>query len=153
MKEKYIPAPEVEKVAMELIAKYHPHLAEAKIAYVFKKDSWSKNGKWILGSAHKCSEKEKLLHGYDFIITINRDSWMLFTEDKREAVVDHELCHCGKSEDGKYILVPHDIEDFAAVIRRHGLYKEDVKHFTQVLRQVSLFDEGPGPNLRVVGSE
>lgn len=147
----YTLAPEVEEVAKGLISRHHRHLCDAKIAYVFKKDSWNKNGKWVLGSAHKCSEKEKLLHNYDFIITINYDSWRIFDEVKQEAVVDHELCHCGKDKDDKYVIISHDIEDFAAVIRRHGLYTEDVKAFGMAINQVSLFNEGP--NLRVVGSE
>ncbi len=50
VKEKYIPAPEVEEVAKGLISRHHRHLCDAKIAYVFKKDSWNKNGKWVLGS-------------------------------------------------------------------------------------------------------
>lgn len=148
MKEKYIPAPEVEKVARELIVKYHPHLVEANIAYVFKKDSWSKNGKEILGNAHKCSEKEKLLYKHDFIITINHNAWIRFDNNKREAIVDHELCHCGRDVEGKYCSIPHDVEDFADVIKRHGLYKNDVKQFGMAIRQVSLFDK---PDLKVVG--
>lgn len=137
----YMPAPEVATLAMSLIEKYHQHLTNAKIAYVFKKGTWNKNGKEVLGSAKKCSEKDKILHNYDFIITINYEAWARASKIKRQAILDHELNHCGVNEYGEYIFVPHDLEDFASVIRRHGLYKDDVRTFAMTLKQVSLFDE------------
>jgi hypothetical protein len=36
------------------------------------------------------------------------------------------------------VIAPHDVEEFAAIIRRHGLWKEDVKLFARAVRQCEL---------------
>jgi hypothetical protein len=146
---KYEIAKDVQNLAETLIAKYHPHLVDANIAYIFKTDTWKKNGKTILGSAHRCSEKEKLLHGYDFIITLNHFVWATVDVKTKMAILDHELCHCGWNDDeAKFILVPHDLEDFVDVVRRHGLYMPDVEAMGRAMHQLNLFEK---PNLKVVG--
>ena len=38
---KFIEAPEVEKIAKELIYKYHQHLSDLAINYSFRTNSWS----------------------------------------------------------------------------------------------------------------
>jgi hypothetical protein len=131
-------------LANEIIGQYHPRLKNERIAYVIKYGAWTKNGKDVLGNAHKCSEKEMLLTGYTFIITLAGVLLML-PENVIRAVIDHELSHCGveKNEDGqtKRYIIAHDLEDFAQVIKRYGLYSEDVKYFIQQIKQISIFDD------------
>lgn len=131
-------------LANEIIGQYHPRLKNERIAYVIKYGAWTKNGKDVLGNAKKCSEKEMLLTGYTFIITLAGVLLML-PENVIRAVIDHELSHCGveKNEDGqtKRYIIAHDLEDFAQVIKRYGLYNEDVKYFIQQIKQISIFDD------------
>jgi len=111
MKIRYSMAPErVIDIANEIIRQYHNELKKEKIAYVIKNDTWLKDGKEILGNAKKCSEKETLLTGYTFIITINA-KLLSADENLLRAVIDHELSHCGidideNGERQRYIWYP-----------------------------------------------
>lgn len=43
-----------------------------------------------------------------------------------EALIYHELLHIGIDGE-KYSVIPHDLEDFKAVIDRYGAHWSDVK--------------------------
>jgi predicted LPLAT superfamily acyltransferase len=71
-----------------------------------------------------------------FVIEIAFDAWEILEKEQRVALVDHELCHCMMDEDsGKLIMHPHDLEEFNAVVRRHGLWQPDVVTFARTLRE------------------
>ena len=128
---RFTDASAVQYIAARLIGKYHTHLAEAKIAYRFRHGTWKLNGRTIFGKATKISGLNKELSGYDFAITINADYWHTMKPEIQEALVDHELSHCGagiEDADGnpKWIIYPHDTEDFVSVIRRHGLWTPEL---------------------------
>ncbi|MDQ7790047.1 MAG: putative metallopeptidase, partial [Clostridia bacterium] len=123
---KFVDAPEVEKIAHDLLEEHHGHLAEARVCYLFRLGPWASKGDVVLGKAYKVSDRDKYLHGYDFLIVINKDYWPALTEDQRVALVDHELCHCSRGEDTsdgfpKWEIRNRTVEEFVEVIRRHGL--------------------------------
>lgn len=130
-------------IANEIIEKYHPELKDEKVAYIIRYSTWTKNGKQVLGSAKKCSEKETLLTGYNFIITLS-NLVLNMPSNTIKAIIDHELSHCGVDEDDygekKRYIIGHDLEDFAHIIKRHGLYSEDAKYFMEQTKQISFFD-------------
>jgi len=145
-------APEVEKVAKKLIQKHHPHLIEANIIYLFRRGTWTSRRKACFGNAEKANPKLKYLtDGTDFIITIHYETWQMLPPSAREALVDHQLCHCSRGDDDKHgnptwYIEPHTVEDFAAIIRRHGLWAEDLKMIVRALEankthQTELFTE------------
>jgi hypothetical protein len=139
------PAPEVQQIADELIPQYHPHLEDALLLYVFTDQQRTRNGKQVLGTASKLSAKERYLlqaaaplHPQDlpdlrpaFLLMFAGALWPQLTEAQRVALVDHELMHCGA--DGA--LVPHDVEEFAAIIQRHGLWTPDVQAFAVAVQE------------------
>lgn len=145
-------APEVSEIAWELIEEYHEGLSEAKIRYLSRSGkSWASKGKTVLGRARKLSGELRHFTGdFDFLIVVNREHWLNLTPGQKRALVDHELCHCGRTyrDDGgwTWTVVPHDTEEFAGVIRRHGLWQEDVKLLAKAIRecrdpqQATLFD-------------
>jgi hypothetical protein len=57
------------------------------------------------------------------------------------ALVDHELCHAwalaDQDEDNdeadpvKLSLRPHDLEEFSCIVRRHGMWREDIEDFVE----------------------
>lgn len=122
-------APEVEEIARQLIGKYHTHLAEARILYLFREGKWSSQDRTTWGKAVKVSDRDRYIHGYDFLVIINEEVWHELDEPAREALVDHELSHCGQKENGTWCVWGHDLEDFAAVVRRHGLWNENVRRY------------------------
>ncbi len=143
--DKFIVAEEVEPIARRLINEVHPGLAEATILYLFRNGEWSSKGKDVLGQAAKVPEHWKCLYGYELMIVINARAWINLSERQKAALLDHELSHFCKEEDkkgyAKYSVVPHDVEEFSGVIERHGLWKNDVKRFAEVVQtQLSIIE-------------
>lgn len=151
---KYFEAPQVEQIAQELISKYHQHLIDfsVKIRYVFVDKTPSSQGKEVWGTCRKISGLNAYLEGEDpdgdpfFVITISKDVWDILPHDKRVALVDHELCHASAEvkEDKKQkesdievehpvklSVRPHDLEEFVCIVRRHGLWRDDIEAFVE----------------------
>lgn len=134
------PADDVEEVAHELIPKYHSHLANAEIAYLFYNKEIKRKGKRIAGTAETCGKKVKALCDKDFVITISYPVWKDLEDEQRLALVDHELEHClvTEKEDGsmKCSTIPHDMEEFNAIISRHGLYHAGLEMLSNTILEV-----------------
>lgn len=165
----YKRAPEVEEIANELIAKHHTHLVNERIEYVFRSTVQKQGGKEIWGKARKISglnaflsrslrDTEMTIEAGDnvvafdpsedyFVIEIAGDVWKFLKPEARVALVDHELTHCGVDwdDEGKkrLVLYPHDLEEFAEVVRRHGLWRQDIKAFFHVAQQLKLVEDEP----------
>ena len=142
----YIPATEVQLLAARLIDRVHGHLAEANICYLFRTGKWESKGKVIYGKAEKVSQKWNYLTEHDFIITINHEAWQCATEGQKKAILDHELTHCEKGEDSdgnpKWLIIPHSVEDFPSIIRRHGLWSRDLQNMIKAheeYKQATIF--------------
>jgi len=144
--DKYIEAPEVEKIARELIPRHHSHLVEANIKYEFRTDAWLSKGRFVLGKTEKASDKLRFRTGYDFFIVVNWQAWDQMTTKERLALVDHELCHCGRGLDDDFgnpswTLEDHDFTEFASVVSRHGMWNTDLRrlqHAQQQYEQLTL---------------
>lgn len=161
----YSPAPEAEAIARELIADYHPHLETQRVDLIFRSEAAKKHGKFQLGAARKVSGLPAYLdHAASqraqgrlgrhvgpplgcedfFVIELAQPEWEHLTPAQRRALVDHELCHLGVDEDGNSSIVSHDVEEFGAVLERHGLWEPDVSQFIRAgARQLGLFESVP----------
>lgn len=158
---KFDPAPEVEKIAEDLIPKYHQHLLDfnVRIRYVFANKTPKSKGREVWGTCRKISGLNAFLEGQGdpgepfFVITISRDVWGVLPQEKKVALVDHELCHAWAevkqakeeadvSQDEvddqietdnpvKLSVKPHDLEEFSCIVRRHGLWREDIEDFVE----------------------
>lgn len=138
------------KLLDQLVRDHHPDLIDAGIALMWrfglKPDS---DGKITLGTCQKVTDKMKELASadYAFVITLNHTFWTALetSDQQRAALLDHELCHAVlcKDEDGEsifddrgrptYRIRKHDIEEFSAIVARHGCYKSDLEAFAQAL--------------------
>lgn len=139
--------------AQEIIEKYHPHLAEASIAFVFRSEAGSSMGKFVIAKASKFPEKLKPLvdTDYDFLIWVSEEDWNKFDYEKRCALIDHELCHCGGNIDDGWTMVAHDVEEFSEIIERHGLWRKELndmvdaaEKYTQLKLKVEDIDKPRG---------
>jgi len=128
--------------------KYHHETRKARIALAWrialKPD---KDGHLILGLCQRTSDLLKEFAAYDFVILLNKEVWQdkEFTDEKKRALIDHELCHCGvqynkkgkqkKDERGRYCFRTrkHDVEEFRDIVKRHGLWKHDLEMFAEEL--------------------
>lgn len=142
------PASEVARVAEELIGAHHPDLAAAPIVYVFRTPASKSHDRIVLGRAIRVTglraflvalaagevpddEERRMSTDYTFyVMEIAREEWLDATPAARAALVDHELCHFRIDEEtGELMIRAHDIEEFNAVVARHGEWKWDVSLF------------------------
>lgn len=146
----YRPAAPVERIAGALIAKHHHHLDDVRIEYVFRSEHTNSNGKAVMGKARKISglnaylsqplDPDETPAGDEvdyFVIEIAEDIWAVLDAGQRIALVDHELCHCTTefNDQGDLVLKikAHDLEEFRAVVDRHGLWQPDLTAFAEVI--------------------
>lgn len=151
----YASAPDVAHIAGDLIATVpdHADLAGVDIVYVWRDKAAKSKGRTVLGKARKVSGLNALLaRDLDddaplFVIEIAQDEWIDLTTKQRYALVDHELSHLRVKigDDGERDLSVrgHDVEEFRAVIDRHGFWKADVADFAvSVSEQMRLSIDG-----------
>ena len=139
-KPKFMPAPEVEPVAKELIYKFHPHLREANIQYMFRTGKWNKNERPVVGDVKLISPYYNVLTGYDFGIILNYEYWCSLTRpSQHQAILDHLLSFCYFTEDKdgnmKWKKIVPSIHEFPEVIARNGAYNEEVAELQNSLEE------------------
>ncbi len=144
----YKEAPEVKKIAEELIPKYHQHIVDfnVRVDYIFQDKIQMKGDKEVWGTCRKITNLNAYLaadkqSGGDpfFVITISEPIWDILPPDKRIALVDHELCHTSaeyqEKDDEEPVLKlscrPHDVEEFACIIKRYGTWRDDIQEFVK----------------------
>lgn len=148
----YRPASAVARIAQRLIGQYHTDLEDVRIEYVFRDEAAKKNGKLVLGTARKVTGLNAYLAQLDedgwptvddgeefFVIEIAEDAWLRLNGHQRTALVDHELAHCttevNKDDELVLKMVAHDLEEFRAVVERHGLWRPDLELFAESIEQ------------------
>ena len=134
-----------------LVRAHHDDLTDARIALAFC-TSWSADvdGKVTLGRCRRASSLDRELHEWDFVILLNESWWTdeSVTPIQRDALLDHELCHAAVKIDKQtndpaldargrviYRLRKHDLEEFACIAERYGVWKRDLEVFAQSLRR------------------
>lgn len=133
-----------------LVKAQHTHLRAARIALAWC-TSWKPDvdGRVTLGKCKKASDLDRELAAFDFIILLRKWFWIAeaVSDEQRRALLDHELCHAEVKRDkygdsvederGRivYRIRKHDIEEFSAIVERHGCYKRDLEQFAMALRR------------------
>lgn len=152
-------APDVRAIAEDLIASVPEHeaLIYARMEYLFIDKAPKSRGRLVLGRARRVGGLNSVLANltkYEsevcqdpipfFVIEISEDTWRGLDDAGRRALVDHELCHCRIELDealDDYVLStrPHDLEEFAGIIRRHGLWYSAAEEMgSAVMEQLAL---------------
>jgi hypothetical protein len=121
-------ADQVRAIGTVLVQTIHKHLAEARIRFLFV-EGMERPDRIILGKCARSQPIVSFLAGVDFVITVNWEAYGTLTPEQRIALIDHELCHAGINEKGKWVVLSHDIEEFRPIIRRWGFWKSDVEAF------------------------
>jgi hypothetical protein len=144
---------EALSLAQPLIREHHKHLVDARILFLITDQKMKSKDRVIAGkaaknpplvrflSSYKDAEVPSVADGYDFIITIQEDEWVVAPPARRLALLDHELSHCiqkidARNGDYAWAVTGHDLEELFDVIERHGLeYARDVKEMAKVVAQ------------------
>jgi len=136
-----------EEMAKPLIANYHTHLVNCRIAYLYRNKPMNEGGRTVFAKAKKCSTEVKSLceasggEAYDFYIIINYEVWNTLSDTQQRAVLDHELCHCWVEDDEKtgepkYKILPHGLSEFSEILDRYGPEVfDDLKRFCELARE------------------
>ena len=124
---------ELIHIAQEIVTKYYPGLKEARIGFVFRDEAQKSNGKELAGSTAKVSPKEQVYLDLDFLIWVSEKDWTAMASDVREALIDHLLAHCAGNPYTGWKIRPHDIEEFAVVISRRGLWNHSLMRINSAL--------------------
>ncbi|MDD3906515.1 MAG: putative metallopeptidase [Candidatus Omnitrophica bacterium] len=125
---------DADKEVMPFIAEgiriHHTHLANARIKAIFREKHMSSKGRTVAARAIKSGAIMRYLAGIDFIIEVAQDVWMTVDDKMHKAIIDHELCHCGWDNDkNEPYIIPHDLEEFSAIVERHGLWCKGLQTF------------------------
>lgn len=134
---KFFPAPEVQKVANEIMKHYHKHLRDAKLSFMFKDGTWKKNERVVTGDVKLISPYVHALTGIDFGIVVNFKYWQECPMETRIAIVDHLLSYCEYTEDKagnrKWKKINPTISEFPEVVARRGVYNVDIEEISDAL--------------------
>lgn len=93
------------------------------ILYLESDREKKKDGKIVLGECIRIRDLFKCLIPADFIIAIYAPNVIGLSRDQLKILLYHELLHVGiddSGEDVKYIVNPHDIEEFKTIIDQYG---------------------------------
>lgn len=146
---------DVKDMLDEIIKEHHKELGRTNFLILFKHGGWESKGRRILGRAKVVGEDLRSTFGKDAIIYLNNDAWHYLSEAQRKYLLDHELYHLDVVKDKNYdtvelsdgrpklTTVPHDLEDFVEIVKRHGIIMEDVKRLVRVLgdaKQITIDD-------------
>lgn len=154
----YRPAPEVAAIAEKLIEQYHQHIKDfnVRVEYVFQDKIQMKGDNEVWGTCRKITNLNAYLASNEqssgdpfFVISIAEPVWEILPEKERMALVDHELCHTAaeyqeKDDEEpvvKLAIKPHDMEEFACIVRRHGMWRDSIKEFIDNARADKLLEE------------
>lgn len=141
-------AHDAERLAQPIIDHHHPSLRGARILYCFTTAKRTRHGRTVYATAQKLSPVDRFLtsdtedseEGADFLVLIGAEEWASLSTPQKKALVDHELSHCVRDEEGVSGIVGHDLEEFRAIVERHGLWMPDVRAMADTMRQLTLED-------------
>lgn len=141
----FVDAPQPEAIAKVLIqTSAHQHLVNASIGYLFRQKMTGR-GVTIWAKASKVSGKLHHFSDLEFLIEVNWSQWKVLSDARRIALMDHELAHCGQEDTekgSKWVMIPHDLEEFNAIARRWGSWRPSMAAFANALgegQQLGLF--------------
>lgn len=135
MGEFWVAGSEITDLAEELIGKYHPDLAVADFAFLYKdKASAAEIDAGQVGVAKKVSGMwHTLTGGKDFVVVLTYSLWNGLSNIEQTAMLDMALESCvikldkdgnpKKDEDDnpEWAIKPYDIVGHSAIISRYGL--------------------------------
>lgn len=140
----------LQEFGMSIAKDFHEDkLDKAKFLFAFQSPAQKSGDRVVLGRAIKVSPMTRDLANMnaDFIIIIAEDEWKDLADDKRMALIDHQLSHCAVHEDEKnpgkpvFKIAPHDLGEFSDVVRRHGIHCDEILPFVAAAKQGNLFKE------------
>ena len=115
---------DLEMIAKTVIEEHNDlkHLdnPSLRIVYMYCDKDKTSNGRKVYADTTKLNDKTKAVAGCDFIITFYKQVCATLDNEKMKILMYHELRHVG-FKDGKFSIIPHDVEDFQSIVETHGM--------------------------------
>lgn len=142
---------DVVELCQELVRLHHPDLLECSIGLIFRSEAPRSGNKQTWGAARKVSAQEYHFTKTDFVIWLAHDVWYgVLTETQQRALLDHELCHCEFNVDSRTAKTRgHDLEEFACIVERYGIWRQDIEPMAQAIQAHLPFDDQQAHNGRI----
>jgi hypothetical protein len=112
----------IREIFGKVINQYFGYIGNASVKLFFDTKKKVSKGRLVFGTCKLARDMERFLtqeeveYGYDYFIIVDKKFWSLADEDDKIRLIRHECRHMTTNDHGDYILLPHDIEDFAAEI-------------------------------------
>ncbi|MBN1837891.1 MAG: hypothetical protein JW820_18685 [Spirochaetales bacterium] len=121
-------------------------LGSYTVVFRWRAKGGKNKGKPVLGRCQKTAGLLKDFSKADFVIWAAADHCQAanMTFRDMEALVFHELCHAGASEDDQARVEPHDFEGFVFELQEYGAWTRDLRWAAEAFRQPTLFEEAAG---------
>lgn len=125
--------PEITSIVERLLGTHFPHLATARLAVMVRQQAPiadDEDGKVTVAAAGVNSNDPSL--PFEYLIWFALDAWQTMNDGDHEALVYHELKHCGRDDAGRPELIAHDAGVFDSEIELFGAWWQDAqKRFKQ----------------------
>ena len=135
MPAEYNKTDKLNSLIKECIDEYHEELKELSIIVLMRKGDWVSKRKTIWAKIKKATPEEIEICDCDIILIINDDIWNNITDGQQRAIIDHELSHLTCDDYGNFKIVGHDLEEFEHIVRRHGLWNQELVKFKPAMTQ------------------
>lgn len=133
----------LQMLAVSIISEHHVSLEPLRVAYLFQDEAEVRHGKLVPGRTHRATDRDFSLHGFDFVITIAKDSWDALNAEHQYALLDHFISYMGlryerSGENWVAVTDPDtgrlrsflkepDVKEFETVLARHGAYTAEIR--------------------------
>ena len=94
------------------------------IGYMSSDKKKKSQGFDIFGECKKVTYPYTEICPFDFLIILYDQNLQGLSYEQMKILMYHELLHIGideRSGEPKYVIVPHDVQDFRAVIEKYGI--------------------------------
>jgi hypothetical protein len=134
------------KVAKPYLDKYHPHVKNIKVEYLFIDKPIRINGQERPMKVQRVSGLNAYLATCNdepeaefVVVIINEEVWKLYDDSQREAVMDMALMYISvDQESGSISLRSEDVHGFSEILERHGAWEPNLKNFIEAAKNPTL---------------
>jgi hypothetical protein len=114
---------ELKELGEQVIEKQKINVYPSKIEYLLVYPHVTKS---VAGRCVRTGKELKFFSGFDYLIEMSGELWDALDVDTRKILMEHELRHIlpvinEKSGEWDFKLRDHDVQDFASIIKEHGI--------------------------------
>jgi hypothetical protein len=118
--------PDVLAVVGRQISSYFPHLANARLAVMVRDRAVEDSGGKVTVAAAGVNPGDPNVP-FEYVVWFAEEVWRGLSDGDRDAIVFHELSHCGRDESGKPELTPADAHVFNKEVELYGVWWQDAQ--------------------------